>query len=103
MNKMLFKSATWTISYASVQKTLSGPSKTPVTPFDAMVLKSVYGAYLTVHPHTFQCEAILEMDDLRSVWHIQLASAIQLPQWLYQRPGFSKFLVKEPSIDSASS
>ena len=97
MNKMLFKSATWTISYASVQKALSAPSKTPVAPYDSMVLKSVYGAYLTVHPHTIQCQAILEMDDVRSVWQIQLANSLQLPEWLYDRPTFSKFLGRQQS------
>lgn len=59
MNKMLFKSATWTVSYASVQKTLSAPSKAPLSPYDNIVLKSVYGAYLTVHPNNFICEAQL--------------------------------------------
>jgi len=96
---MLFKSATWTISYASVQKTLSAPSKTPVTPFDSMVLKSVYGAYLTTHQHTLQCEAVLEMDEVRSVWQVQLANSLQLPEWLYDRPTFSKFLGKPQSTE----
>lgn len=59
MNKMLFKSATWTLSYASVQKTLSAPSKTPLNPYDSIVIKSVYGAYLTVHPVTSSCDAQL--------------------------------------------
>lgn len=103
MNKQLFKAATWTVSYASVQKTLSAPSKTPVTPFDNMVLKSVYGAYLTVHAHTQQCDAVLEMDDIRSVWQIQLANTVELPEWLYNRPAFSKFLSREKPIDLSSS
>ena len=34
------------------------------------------------------------MDDTRSVWQIQLANSLQLPEWLYQRPTFSKFLGK---------
>ena len=56
---MLFKSATWTISYASSQKSLTSPSKSPISPFDALVLKSVYGTYLTVNPNTLVCDALL--------------------------------------------
>lgn len=97
---MLFKSATWTLSYASVQKSLSAPSKTALSPYDSIVLKSVYGAYLTVHPVTSNCEAILEMDDERSTWNLQPANSLQLPQWLYQRPSFTKFLKTEPGVES---
>jgi len=57
MNKMLFKSASWTISFAGMQKSLSSPSRNPLSPYDLVVLKSVYGAYLSVHPHTLNCEA----------------------------------------------
>jgi hypothetical protein len=55
MNKMLFKSATWTLSYASTQKSLASPSKNPITPFDAIILKSVLGNYLTVQQNSFVC------------------------------------------------
>ena len=44
-----------------------------------MVLKSTYGAYLTVNPNQLECHTALEMHDERSVWFIQIANAVQLP------------------------
>lgn len=39
------------------------------------------------------------MDEVRSVWHVQLANSLQLPEWLYDRPTFSKFLGREQSAE----
>jgi hypothetical protein len=62
MNKMLFKSASWVVSLAASQRSLSSPSRAPLSPYDQLVFKSVYGAYLTIHATTLNCEAIPEMD-----------------------------------------
>jgi len=59
---MLFKSASWTISFAASQKALTSPTRAPLSPYDCIVLKSVYGAYLTIQALTSNCEAISEMD-----------------------------------------
>jgi hypothetical protein len=72
MNKMMFKSATWTVSYASTQKSLSSPTKNPLSPFDAIVFKSVLGNYLTIQPNSSDCSVQLEMDEERSSWFIEL-------------------------------
>lgn len=61
-NKMLLKSALWTISYAAFQKELVPASRSDLTIHDAVVLKSVYGSYLTVHALTLACTTVPEMD-----------------------------------------
>lgn len=92
---MLLKSALWTISYAAFQKELLPPSRSELTVHDALVLKSVYGSYLSLHPHTLACTTLPEMDDARSLWNIHLAASLPLPNWLFQKPSFAKFLRAE--------
>jgi hypothetical protein len=91
-NKMLLKSALWTISYAAFQKDLVPPSRSDLSLHDALVLKSVYGSYLTINAQTLACTTLPEMDDQRSVWNIHLAASLPLPAWLFQKPSFGKFL-----------
>jgi hypothetical protein len=52
---MLLKSALWTISYAAFQKELIPASRSDLTLHDSVVLKSVYGSYLTVNAQSFAC------------------------------------------------
>lgn len=59
---MLLKSALWTISYSAFQKELVPPSRSDLTIHDSLVIKSVYGSYLTVHAQTLVCTAQPEMD-----------------------------------------
>ena len=63
MNKMLLKSACWTVAFASSQKQLITPSKKKISPLDRVVLKSVYGAYLSVKGASLSCVAEHEMGD----------------------------------------
>lgn len=56
---MLLKSALWTISYASFQKELIPPSRSDLKIFDNVVLKSVYGSYLTVNKLSLAASATL--------------------------------------------
>ena len=89
---MLLKSALWTISYAAFQKELVPASRSDLTLHDSLVLKSVYGSYLTVHAQTFVCNTQPEMDDARSVWNINLAASLPLPQWILQKQSFGKYI-----------
>ncbi len=93
---MLLKSALWTIAYAAFQKELLPPSRSDLTQHDAVVLKSVYGSYLTVHPATEACTTLPEMDDQRSVWNLHPAASLPTPAWLLSKPSFAKFIV--PSV-----
>lgn len=40
------------------------------------------------------------MDEQRSIWNLLPANSLQLPQWLYQRSSFSKFLKAESGVES---
>jgi hypothetical protein len=91
-NKMLLKSALWSISYAAFQKELVPASRSDLTVHDTLVLKSVYGSYLTLHAQTLACTTLPEMDEQRSIWNIHPAASIPLPSWIFQKPSFGKFL-----------
>ncbi len=88
---MLLKSALWTISFASFQKELIPASRSDLKIYDNVVLKSVYGSYLTVNNITLNCSTTIEMDEERSVWNIQIANSLPLPSWLFEKPSFAKF------------
>ncbi len=94
---MLLKSAIWTISFSSFQKELIPPSRSELKIYDNVVLKSIYGSYLTVNSTTLACNTTIEMDEDRSVWNIQIANSLPLPSWLYEKPSFAKFTKAESS------
>ena len=101
MNKMLLKSALWTVVYASSQHQLVSVSKKSITPLDRVVLKSVYGAYLSVKGQSLNCVAEQEMEAGRSEWNIVNAHKSYLPEWTVNNSAFCKFMNPEHDKDSS--
>lgn len=66
-------------------------SRQPITVYDEVHLKSVMGSFIMCSPEG-QVNIRSDSAKYETAWNMMKADTPYIPQWVYQRPTFSKFL-----------